>query len=92
MKAEITFPQLWANPSVRSFFFRTQSENTLVELIDRAVECSSDVVRRIDEYADENFLDLDEIEEMFYSFEDGTLETLANEFGIELEDDSEDED
>ena len=91
MKAEITFSQVWANPSVRSFFFRDQSENTLQELKDKAVDFE-DALERIENYANTNFLDLDEIEEMFYHFEDGSVETLAKEFEIELYEDDDDDD
>ena len=76
MKAEITFSQVWANPSVRRFFFRSQSEDTLQELADRAVDWE-DAMERIDDLYD----DLDEVEEMFY---EETIEELAEEFGIEL--------
>ena len=86
MIAEITFNQVWANPSVRNFFFRPQSENTLQELRQKAVDFE-DAIEKIDYYADTNSLTLDDIEEMFYSFEDGTLESLANEFEIELKED-----
>ena len=84
MKAEITFNQLWANPSVRKFFFRSQSENTLQQLRFRAVDFE-DAIKQIDNYADKKGCDLDEIEEMFYSYGDNSLEALANEFEIELE-------
>lgn len=86
MKAEITFNQLWANPSVRKFFFRTQSENTLQELADRSADWE-DALQKIEESIYE---DLDEVEEMFY---EETVEELAEEFGIELtEDEDEEED
>ena len=91
MKAEITFEQLWTNPSVRDYFFRTQSENTLNELMARAAIDSIDVCEIVDDYADRYGLDLDEIEEMFYSFGDNTVEDLAAEFGIELTNEEEDE-
>ncbi len=83
MKAEITFSQLWANPSVRKFFFREQSENTLQDLNSRAVDFE-DAIAAIDNYADMEDSSLEDIEEMFYCFEDNSLEALAKEFGIEL--------
>jgi len=94
MKAEITFEQLWTNPSVRGFFFRTQSEETLNELMERAAISESRVCEAVDFYAETHGEDLEGIEEMFYSYGDNTVEDLANELGIELEeneDDSEDE-
>ena len=86
MKAEITFNQLWCNPSVRGFFFRTQSENTLNDLIERAGN-ATDVCKAVDDYAERTGEDLDEIEEYFYN---DSVEELAERFEIELED-SEDE-
>ena len=84
MKAEITFNQLWDNPSVRSFFFREQSTKTLQELIDRANEYATDVCEAVENYAEMNGCDLDYIEDMFY---EDSVEELAKEFGIELLDD-----
>lgn len=88
MKAEITFNQLYWNPSIMGYFFRTQSEKTLNELLDRAFD-RKDAVERLDEYADENYDDLDDFEEWLYE-ED--VETIARTVGIALqEDDDEDE-
>ena len=87
MKAEITFSQVWSNPSVRRFWFREQSENTLRELVDLAEDWDK-AEELIEDYANNNFIGLDEIEEMFY--EDSVYE-LAKEFEIELIDDEEDE-
>lgn len=85
MKAEITFGQLWYNTSILGFFFRSQSENTLNELMNRTTLSSDEVCDRIDSYADNYEVDLDTIEEMFYN---DTLEELAKEFGIELKKDN----
>lgn len=79
MKAEITFGQLWYNPSILGFFFRSQSEETLEELMNRTSLSSDDVCDRIDTYADNYEVDLDTIEEMFYN---DSIEELAEEFGI----------
>ena len=88
MKAEITFSQVWSNPSVRRFWFREQSENTLQKLVDRAEDWDK-AEELIEDYANNNFLGLDEIEEMFY---EETVESLADEFEIKLwNDDEEDE-
>lgn len=88
MKAEITFREIWSNPSVRNFFFRDQSEETLQELCRRA-EDWEDALDLIEDYAEVNFLFLDDIEEMFYVDE---VEELASEFHIKLEDEDESED
>lgn len=93
MTAEITFSQLWANPSLLGFFFRKQSEWTLRDLMDRAVD-SEKACEAIDDYAEMNGYDLDAIEELFYEEPAGRV---ADECGIELagegdEDGDEDED
>ena len=88
MKAEITMSQIWYNHSVMNFFFRTQAERTLKEFLDK-VEDTDAALDRIDDYAETMVLTLDDIEEMFYEYQ---IEDLANEFGIELnEEDQEDE-
>jgi len=87
MQAEITFSQVWNNPSVRRFWFREQSENTLQELADKSVDFE-DALDKIEDYANNNNLGLDEIEEMFY---EDSVKELANEFEIELYDDEEEE-
>ena len=88
MKAEITFSQVWANPSVRNFFFREQSEDTLQELSRRA-EDWEDALERIEKYANNYDYELDEIEEMFYDY---TVEDLADEFEIDLYEEEEEDD
>ena len=88
MKAEITFSQLYWNHSLMNFFFRTQSENTLNELLDRACD-RQDAVERIDDYAEQNYDDLDDLEELFY---EDTVETIASLMQIELEENEENED
>lgn len=92
MTAEITFSQVWANPSLRNFFFTTQAEDTLQELSERAVDFE-DAQDRIEDYANRNGLTLDDIADMFHSFGDSnTLEELAEEFEIELNDEEDEED
>ena len=88
MKAEITFSQLYWNHSLMNYFFRSQSENTLNELLDRA-EDRQTAVSLIDEYSEFNYSDLDYLEEDFYN---ESVETLATMFGIELSEEEDDED
>lgn len=83
MKADITFSQLYWNPSLLNFFFRTQSENTMNELLDRATD-RKDAIERIDSYGESVCNDLDEFEEMFYEM---SVEELAAEIGIEMDED-----
>ena len=86
MKADITFSQLYWNPSLLNFFFRTQSENTMNELLDRAKDRQS-AIETIDYETDDD--DLDDIEEMFY---EDSVEELAERFCIELDEPDEEED
>ena len=81
MKADLTFSQLWANPSVLGFFFRSQSERTLFELHDKVAGYWSDAEEKIDDYADDWNLDVEQLEEMFY---EESVEQLADDFEIEL--------
>lgn len=81
--------QLWFNHSLLNFFFRSQAESTLNELMDRTIE-GQGALDKIEDYAEESGCNLDDIEEMFYN---DTVEELAEEFGIRLEDEGdEDED
>lgn len=70
-----------------SFFFRDQSEQTMNKLIERAGD-AYEVFDKVEEYAFVNDWDLDMIEEMFY---DESVEEIAEEIGIELEEEEEDE-
>ena len=88
MKAEITFRQVWYNPSILDFFFRSQAERTLEGLISK-VASTTDALEKIEDYANDNDLDLDAIEEMFY---EDSVKELAEEFGIEIEDEEDEED
>lgn len=87
MKAEITFSQLYWNHSLMNFFFRDQAERTLNDLMDRAVD-KPGAIEAVEEYADTYDYDVDAIEEMFY---DESVESLAEEFGIEIEPNEDDE-
>lgn len=86
MRADITFEQLWWNSSLMGFFFRSQAQKTLEELVNKAKD-PHDAISKISDYC-EDIGDLDYIEEMFY---DESVEELAEEIGIELDED-EDED
>lgn len=88
MKAEITFEQVYWNHSLMDFFFRTQSEKTLEELIDRAID-KQEAVEKISENAEWDYEDLDELEEDFYEL---SVEELAEKFGIELNDEEDEDD
>ena len=80
MKAEITFSQLYWNNSLMDFFFRQQSKNTLDELMKR-VDSPMQAIELIDSYVDDNDIDADELDEIFYN---GSIEDISDLFGIEL--------
>ena len=87
MRATITMSQLWWNPSILGFFFTEQAQNTLSELLDRAVDREI-ALNRIDDYAEETDTDADELGDMFHEEE---VEELAEEIGIELTEEDEEE-
>lgn len=81
--------QLWYNSSLMDFFFRRQARATLELLIEEASGYSTTkILNEIDYYADQCGLDVDELEEMFYEF---SVQELAAEFGIELDDEYEED-
>ena len=82
MKAELTISQLHHNGSIMNFFFRTQSENTFNELIEKCTEPYEEIFNAIENYSD----DLDDIEEMFYN---DSIEEIANEIGLTIEEEEE---
>lgn len=81
MKADVTFSQLYWNSSLMNFFFRDQSSRTVEEMMASA-QNKTEALDRIDGYANDNDLSLDDIEEMFY---EDSVEELAKEFDIKLE-------
>ena len=87
MKAEITFSQVYWNLSLMNFFFRSQSENTLNELLERSADKRT-AIEKIDDFAEFNDYDLDELEEDFYN---DSVAELAERFGIELNEEEEEE-
>lgn len=77
MKVEVTMSQVYNNNTLRSFFFRNQSQETFKELFESVEESQSEVFNAIENYSD----DLDEIEELFYS---ESIEDLCEIFGLTL--------
>ena len=84
MKAELTIKQLYYNSSIMNFFFRTQSENTFNELIEKCTESNDEIFNAIENYSD----DLDTIEEMFYNDD---IDDIASELGLTIEEEEEEE-
>lgn len=79
MQANVTFSQLYTNPSVMKFFFRQQSIDTLEDLLSRSAMDDDGTLERLEAatWCDE----LDTIEEDFYQL---SVEELAKQYDIEL--------
>ena len=89
MNANITFSNIYWNESLRDYFFREQSWNTVEEL---SAKCELDVqgfLAQMDDATEDE--DIEDVEENFYV---SSVEELAEEYDIPLmqEDESEDED
>lgn len=80
MKTTINLEQIYFNMSLKNFFFRDQSYNTLEELVNRSTLSDEDTLNHLDEYYQD--IDLDDVEEMFYS---ESVEYIANDCGLEIE-------
>lgn len=88
MRIEIDFASVYNTKSLLNYFFRSQSEETLVELINRSVDDISIVLGAIDSYAEDNDCDIDDIEEMFHN---DSVEEIAKQICIEIEEEEEEE-
>lgn len=86
MKAEVTINNIYWNKSLSDFFFREQAYKTLEELVTRSTMSGQDTLDALDEATDD--MDIDDVEEKFYS---ESVEYCANEFGVELEDEEDEE-
>lgn len=86
MKAEVTIEQVWLNKSLSDFFFRDQAYNTLEELVARSSMGDLDTIYHLNDATDG--MDIDDVEEMFYS---ESVEYCAEEFGIELEEEEDEQ-
>jgi len=87
MKAEVTMSQIWSNKGLSNFFFRDQAYETLEELVTRSTMSGPDTLDALDEATDD--MDIDDVEEMFYS---ESVEYCSDEFGIELEEEEDEDD
>lgn len=86
MVANVTFSNIYWNNSLRNFFWRTQSMDTLEELMNRSTMLKENILELLDEQTETE--DIDDVEEDFYSL---SVEELAENYGIELEEDEDDE-
>lgn len=87
MKAEVTISNIYWNKSLSDFFFREQAYNTLEKLVSRSAMSGQDTLDTLDDATDG--MDIDDVEEMFYS---ESVEHCAEEFGIELEEEEDEDD
>lgn len=81
MRAEVTISNIYWNDGLSNFSLREQALRTLEELVKRSAMSVPDTLDALDEATDG--MDIDYVEEMFYS---ESVEYCAKEFGIELED------
>lgn len=85
---EITISNIYWNRGLRDWFFREQATSTLEELVNHSTMSGDEVLSILEEQTEDS--DIDDVEEDFYSM---SVEELAEQYGIELEeDDDEDED
>ena len=80
MKAEVTISNIYWNKGLSDFFFREQAYKKLEELVTRSTMSGQDTLDALDNATEG--LDIDDVEEMFYS---ESVENCADYFGIELE-------
>jgi hypothetical protein len=86
MKAEVTISNIYWNKGLSNFFFREQALSTIEELIKRSATDGALTLGELDDATEG--MDINDVEETFYS---ESVEYCADEFGIELEEE-EDED
>ena len=81
MRIEIHFGRVYNTKFLLDYLFRYQSEMTLEELINSAVDDISIVLDAIDSYAEANYCDIEDVEEMFYH---DSVEDIAERLGLQL--------
>ena len=86
MKANVTIENIWFNASLRGFFFRDQSFNTLEALVNKSGLSAQETLEHLDSYY--NDYDLDDFEEMCYS---ESVQYIADDCGLTLANDDENE-
>ena len=86
MEAEVTISNIYWNKGLSDFFFREQALSTLEELVSHSTMSGQDTLDALDDATDG--MDIGDVEEMFYS---ESIEYCADEFGIELDEQEEDE-
>ena len=89
MKINISFRGLYLRRSLFEYCFREQSEKTLDELIYRSKDGFDFVLDTVERYANENKLDVYDIDEMFCN---ESVDDIAKNLDIELKEEDKDED
>ena len=84
MVANVTISNIYWNNSLRNFFWRTQSMETLEELMSSSTMDEDDILQLLEEQTETE--DIDDVEEDFYSL---SVEELAENYGIELKEEDE---
>lgn len=87
MKAEVTISNIYWNNGLSNFFFREQAYTTLEDLVNRSSIVIQDTLDALDDATED--MDIDDVEETFYS---ESVEYCAKEFGIELEEEEDEDD
>ena len=80
--------EIWHNHSLRHYLFRQQSIDTIEELINRAAISEDLVLILIEQAAEDADMTSDEVDELFY---DESVEYIADDWGIKLNDETESE-
>lgn len=86
MTANVTIENLYWNKSLMSFFFRHQSEDTLVEVLEKTTLPIQDAFDMLDEYFEGS--DIDGVEEIFYS---ETTESILEMVGMPYDGEEDDD-
>ena len=85
MIANVTIENLYWDKGLMTFFFRQQSENTLVEVLEKTTLHIQTALNFLDEYF--ATYDIDYVEELFYS---ETAEYILDFIGMPYEQDDDD--
>lgn len=86
MKAKVSISNIWWHEGLCDFFFRGQSYKTLELLMALSTMSDKETLRTLDAATED--MDLDDVEELFYS---ESVEHCANEFGIDINEDNEED-
>ncbi len=87
MTANLSISNIYWNRSLANFFFRDQAYKSLEELVNGSKESGQEVLDKLDTLTEDE--DIDDVEENFYS---QSVETLADMYDIELDNEEDEED